>query len=185
MILAGYQVSLRQVESTDLEQLRTWRNDPDIAKFMLSQGHISKQQQLHWFEKIQADNSQQHFVIDYKGIPIGVANIRSSSHGQSLLQTKVIEPGIYIADKKYRANILAFAPTLLINDYCFESLKAEKLLAKVKAENIAALNYNIKLGYQITSHSDLIEISLIFNDYQRHSKVLKALLSRPSRRKLE
>lgn len=177
-VLAGYQVELHPVEASHLELLRAWRNDPAISQFMLSDDKISEEQQLAWFKKIQRDNAQRHFVIYYKGNPIGSANIKACGVNVSLAQAKVIEPGLYIGEEKYRHNILAFSPTLVLNDYCFDVLGVEKLIAVVKANNQAALKYNQQLGYKIVNQGDLIDISLNFKDYQQHSKQLKAFLSR-------
>lgn len=179
--LQGYQISLDSVQADELEMIRQWRNDPDVARYMLSQEHISAEQQQAWFNKISRDASQQHFVIRYKQQSIGVANIRAYYQGEDLHNARAVEPGLYIAEPKYRANLLAFAPTLLLNDYCFEVLKVEFLAAVVKADNHAALNYNAKLGYQIEKQADLVEIRLTKADYQQHSQSLKALLSRPAR----
>ncbi len=181
MKLEGYNVTLRQIESQDLERIRSWRNDPQVSQHMLSQEYITQEQQQAWFKKVSGDQGQQHFVIFYKGEAIGCANVQSRGLGTILTNAKTIEPGLYIADERYRGNIVAFAPTLLLNDYCFDTLNANKLLAVVKKTNQAALNYNLKLGYKIESSSDLIEISLNKADYQSHSQALKALLSRPNK----
>ena len=175
--LTGYQVTLRPVELSDLDMLRQWRNSPQVSQYMLSQSIITQEQQLAWFKKIERDDSQQHFMIGYKDSLIGSLNIKSKLVGESLAQASVIEPGLYIADDRYRSNIIAFSPTLLINDYCFEQLNCDKLVAVVKPDNHAALNYNTKLGYKVVKHGELIEIELNFDDYQDHSKSLKALLS--------
>lgn len=182
MELSGYQVILKEVCEDDIECIRQWRNDPGVSRYMLSQDIISAEQQRTWFNKIQRDDSQQHFVIHYKNQAIGVANIRACYSGESLKTARAIEPGLYIAREKYRNNILAFAPTLVLNDYCFEYLACKQLKAVVKGDNLAALNYNQKLGYQIEKHSEspveLIEIRLNKADYQQHTVQLKALLSR-------
>lgn len=177
MILSGYKVTLREVEASDLELLRQWRNDPKISQFMLSQQHISQEQQQAWYKKVQRDPKQQHFMIEYKGQAIGSANIQLRS-GESLQGANIIEPGLYIYDDKYRGNILAFAPTLLLNDYCFEQLQVQYLKAVVKADNTAALNYNKKLGYRILKQGDVIEIGLNYEDYQHTSAALKGFFSR-------
>jgi len=177
MILSGYKVELREVQQQDLELLRLWRNDPKISQFMLSREFISTEQQQAWFNKIQSDPKQQHFIIAYKGQEIGSANIQLYS-GESLQNAAIIEPGLYIYDDKYRGNVLAFAPTLLLNDYCFEQLGVKYLKAVVKSDNLAALNYNQKLGYRILKHGELIEISLNYDDYQQASTPLKRLFSR-------
>tara|TARA_R110000868_G_scaffold250297_1_gene506804 strand:+ start:1432 stop:2004 length:573 start_codon:yes stop_codon:yes gene_type:complete len=179
--LSGYQIQLKPMQQADIEQVRLWRNDPEVARHMLSQDKISTEQQQAWFKKISGDKRQQHFIIYYKDQAIGAANIRAYYQGESLENARAIEPGLYIADEKYRGNILAYSPTLLLNDYCFEVLGVQKLVAVVKASNTAALNYNLKLGYKVESSGDLLEISLNQTDYQHHSKILKALLNRPAR----
>ncbi|WP_416305809.1 GNAT family N-acetyltransferase [Neptunicella sp. SCSIO 80796] len=176
--LAGYNVQLKSVEFEDLELLRGWRNDPQVSQFMLSQELISKEQQTAWFNKIQRDPAQQHWLIYYKQQPIGSANIKAIYQGQTLRNATTIEPGLYIGDKRYRGNLLAFAPTLLINDYCFEQLKVKQLHAVVKQSNQAALNYNLKLGYKIQKQAELVEITLTERDYQQASQTLKRFLSR-------
>ena len=177
-ILKGYQVCLRSVTKADLEQLRQWRNDPWVKQFMLTQQNISAEQQLAWFHKIKADMTQHHFVIEYKQQPIGSANIRSRGINVPLTEARIIEPGLYIGEPKYRQNILAFAPTLLLNDYCFQELNAEKLVAVVKPDNQAALHYNEKLGYKVDRQDELIHISLTESSYQASTTAIKALLSR-------
>ncbi|MCC2615109.1 GNAT family N-acetyltransferase [Aestuariibacter halophilus] len=182
MILQGYQVTLTPVGEDDLDLLRQWRNDPDIARQMLSQEPISEEQQQAWFKKISRDPAQQHFVIRFRDEPIGSANIKACGPGKTLKTATTIEPGLYIGDPRYRQNILAFAPTLVLNDYCFEQLGVQQLRAVVKATNTAALNYNQKLGYRTLNSGDLVEITLNFEDYQQHTRAMKALLSRSATR---
>ncbi|MCV2885458.1 GNAT family N-acetyltransferase [Aestuariibacter sp. AA17] len=177
-MLTGYQVTLRDVVENDLDQLREWRNLPEVRQFMLSDSTIDDEQQRAWFKKVQRDKTQRHFVIEYKGQAIGSANIKSRGNNIPIEQANVIEPGLYIGEAKYRQNILAFAPTLLLNDYCFNKLGVTKLVAVVKPDNQAALNYNAKLGYKVVNQGELIDISLNFEDYQLHTQQLKAFLSR-------
>lgn len=182
MKLEGYQITMRPVAEGDLDMLRCWRNDPQISQQMISQDEITAEQQLAWFKRIENDASQKHFIIHYKGTPIGSANIKTRGIGHTLETAKAIEPGLYIADEKYRNNILAFAPTLLINDYCFYTLGVSTLKAVVKASNHAAINYNRKLGYQVEKEGDLVEISLNEEDYLSCTRQLKGLLSRNNNR---
>ena len=179
MELVGYQVKLASITEDDLPMLRRWRNDPKISQHMLSQQFITETQQQSWYKKVVKDPSQQHFVIYYKNKPIGAANIKASK-GNPLNQCEYIEPGLYIYDDNYRANLLAFAPTLLLNDFSFYDLGAAKLKAVVLAENSAALNYNKKLGYEIVNEGPLVEIELEPLRYEVASKPLKSLLSRTS-----
>lgn len=182
MVLEGYQVRLSKVEEQDLERLRNWRNDPSVNQFMISQDDISTAQQKAWFSKIQRDESQQHFVIHYRETPIGYANLKARGLGCKLNEAQVVEPGLYIAIEKYRNNILAFSPTLLLNDYCFNTLGATKLTAVVHRSNDAALSYNKKLGYKVVKDGEFVEIALTQSDYLTETEQLRSLLSRQPKR---
>ena len=177
-VLSGYQVVMRPIALDDLELLRTWRNGQNVSQFMLSHSHISVEQQKAWFKKILRDTSQLHFVICYKDRIIGSANIKCKNSKSDIKHSSILEPGLYIGDEKYRNNIIAFSPTLLLNDYCFDFLQCTKLVALVKADNKAALNYNAKLGYKVIKENELVEIELEKSAYDTQSKMLKALLSR-------
>lgn len=183
MTLSGYQVTLRDIALEDLEMIRQWRNDPATSQHMLSQETISPEQQQAWFEHIQQDPCQRHWLILYRHKPIGVAYIKTVEDGENLEQPTRVEPALYIADLDYRGNILAFAPTLVVNDYCFEQLGAKELQATVKVSNEAALRYNEKLGYrEIERQGDLVLIALSPKDYEASAAPIKAFLSRTGRR---
>ncbi|MDM7860148.1 GNAT family N-acetyltransferase [Alteromonas sp. ASW11-36] len=180
--LHGYQISLRPVVRGDIEQLRIWRNSEHVKQFMLSDNDITKEQQLAWFEHIQRAHNQWHFVIEYRHQAIGSCNIKTRGKAADISTAKHFELGLYIGEQRYLGNIIAFAPTLLMADYCFSELQAKQLYAVVKPENAAALRYNEKLGYAVVHRGDIIEMWLRQSDYEVHSKPLKSLLNRPTRR---
>ncbi len=182
-IIQGFQVRLRPVEENDLERLRNWRNSASVRQQMLSTDFISDEQQLAWFKKIKRDVSQQHWVVEYKGQPIGATNVKARFHGDTVQSATVLEPGLYIGHPGYQGNIVAFAPTLALYDFCFSRYSVETFFAVVKAENTAALKYNAQLGYQVDKQHELIDLTLQKDTFERHTKVLRRLLSRSSGRK--
>lgn len=183
LTLSNYSVTLRTVAQADIEQLRVWRNSQHVRRFMLSDELITPEQQQAWFEHIQRAQNQHHFVIEYKGKPIGSCNIKTRGHEPRLQSAQHFECGLYIGEAKYNGNIIAFAPTLVMNDYCFDKLKAKRLHAVVKSDNTAALRYNEKLGYQVVVNGDLIEIELDRANYERSSATLKQFLNRQKTKK--
>ena len=91
---------------------------------------------------------------------------------------------MYIGETRYKNNILAFAPTLAMYDFCFSEFETQEFKAVVKATNTAAMHYNQKLGYKVVStdtEKSVIAMSLTYDDYQRSTTTLKQLLSRPTR----
>lgn len=149
--LSGYGVELRSVAQSDIETLREWRNREDIRSMMKSTTYITEDQQQAWFESLEDATHVRHFVISYKGEDIGSSTLTGlsfvSGFTDDLENAEEIEPGLYIGHENYRNNILAFAPSLVICDYCFDELQVKKLRATVNASNKQALSYNQKLGY--------------------------------------
>ena len=180
--LEGYQVVLRPIELGDVEQVRQWRNSQWVKQFMLTDDDISPEQQRAWFEHISRATNQIHFLIEYKQQAIGSCNIKARGQVVDIEQAKHLELGLYIGEQRFMGNIIAFAPTLLMNDYCFEQLNATQLHAVVKDENQAAMRYNEKLGYRIVNAGQLNELVLTREQYQLQAKPLKAFLNRPRRK---
>jgi RimJ/RimL family protein N-acetyltransferase len=177
-LLQGYAIKLVAVDSSNQHLLYAWRNQPEIRQQMVNQAAITQSQHQQWFDALEAKNNQQHYVIYYRDIAIGAINIRSNDN-KPLKQTNNAEVGLYIALEKYRGNIIAFAPTLVINDYAFTQLKITSLVSKVRADNKAALKYNQQLGYELSLEKQgFVEIKLNAIDYEKHSKSLKNFLSR-------
>lgn len=201
--LAGYGVELSSVVQSDIETLRQWRNRDDIRSMMKSTQFISKEQQQAWFDSLEDASHLRHFVVRYKGEPIGSATLVGlsfvSGFTDDLENANEIEPGLYIGHDNYRNNILAFAPSLVICDYCFNELQVNRLVATVNSHNKQALSYNQKLGYQEesrffadtderlaeqTGDSDLsvrqewVSLSLTRKDYLASTKQVRQLLSR-------
>lgn len=181
--LDGYQISLKSLQENDLETLRIWRNSPEISRFMVTQEKISSKQQQVWFERQKKLTTQKHFSVFYKNQLIGSANVKTvqSQDDCDLTTAEVLETGLYIGAEKYRANLLAFAPSLLLNDFCFNQLGTKILVAHVHPDNSSAIQYNLKLGYQIENQGRWIEMKLLPDAYDSATKVIKGLLNRPKR----
>lgn len=182
VVVEGYQVTLRPVEAQDLEQLRAWRNQLSIRQQMLSDQTITHEQQQAWFAKMIADPRQLHWIIEYRGRPIGSTNVKATQVRQQIATATTLEPGLYIGDAAYQGNMIAFAPTLAMYDYCFDYLAVTQFSAIVKRTNHAAINYNVKLGYQIVESGDLVSLQLQRDAYVTQTKQIKQLLSRPKRK---
>ena len=198
--LSGYGVELRAVVQDDIETLRQWRNRDDIRSMMKSTSYISKEQQQAWFNSLEDGTNIRHFLITYKGEGVGSATLKGlkfvSGFTDDLENAKEIEPGLYIGHENYRNNILAFAPSLVMCDYCFDELQVERLIATVNVNNAQALSYNEKLGYkenfrfftdasepdvdssEKSNKQEWVSLSLLRKDYIEATKQVRNFLSR-------
>ncbi len=75
-MIKGMTVVLRSVEESDLDMLREWINDQDIARrvggFTFP---VSRAEQHDWFLKTQADTRSRRFMIDVNGETIGTTGL--------------------------------------------------------------------------------------------------------------
>ena len=185
-IVTGYQVTLLPIALEHQSLLRQWRNSPEIKQCMFSDETISDAQQLTWFERVKECENQWHWIVSYRGTFIGSTNIKATEEGASVNESPELEAGLYIGEGRYKNNILAFAPTLAMYDYCFEQFQTQNFKARVKATNSAAIHYNQKLGYKTIrteEQGSVLEMLLTFNDYQNSTKMLKQFLSRSVKNK--
>jgi len=76
MLLEGFGVKLTSIVKADIEQIRQWRNHPDISQYMFDT--ISKEQQNRWFESLSRRDDLCYLLISYKDTKMGVINAHSA-----------------------------------------------------------------------------------------------------------
>lgn len=145
--IAAFNVVLKPLQMQDLEQLRLWRNSPEISSQMLDQTAISAEQQQSWFERVRSDQRQMQFVIYYKNQAVGACNLKSTTDS-AVAECGSLYTGFYLGEPKYRGTLLAFFAALTLNQYCFDQRAVKSLKALVKQTNKTALRFNEQLGYQ-------------------------------------
>lgn len=180
--ISGYGVFLSPLTQQDLDLVLSWRNSENVRCNMDSSHCISKEEHYAWFDSIKHSAYQKHWMVYFKDTPIGVTNIRSCIGDKTIDSAANLEPGLYIGEQKYQNNIIAFAPTLAMYDFCFEYLATVQFQARVKKSNNAALNYNKKLGYEFSRRGDLCELLLNRKRYEDSTVLIKQFLSRESRK---
>lgn len=176
--LSAYQVELLPMTQAHQALLRSWRNQDEIRRQMLSATLITEEQQQAWFKKTHLDPKQLHWVIKFRDQLIGATNVKSLEAGKTAEQANLLEPGLYIGERRYQGNIVAFAPTLAMYDFCFDQLGAQRFRAVVKRSNHNAMSYNQKLGYAIVEDNDLCVLELDLESYRLATAPIKQFLSR-------
>lgn len=156
-----YGMTLKKLESNDIEMVRQWRNDPKIASQMLDQTYITSEMQKQWFEKIQSSPHHYCFVACFKGDAIGFCSVTRRKEQNDA------EVGLYIYDDRYRGNIVPFCLAFALLDFCFESLNCAGLFARVLNTNTQAIRFNAACGYKVDHaiNTDLTRYTLNDADY--------------------
>ena len=167
--LRGYGIEFRPVKPFDLPSLRRWRNSPEINKQMTNSNYISPHQQRIWYENIRDRIDQAHWVVWYKEIRAGYANIKGEGPIDS--QEKLEEVGFYVGDSTVRHGLLAYAIEMLLLDIAFEHLSAPQIQGEIVKTNYSARKIAQQLGYcEISENENFVGVILDPSDYKTAKK---------------
>lgn len=142
MIIRKYGVELHRLTHEDIEFIRKMRNRHEIRSKMFDQKIISKDQQEAWFESI--DNMfNYYFIIHYEGKKIGLIHGKNSD-----FEKREDEGGIFIWDSSLLGTGIPAKASICFIECSFQILKRERIVAKVRKDNLSAYHYNLGLGYE-------------------------------------
>jgi UDP-4-amino-4,6-dideoxy-N-acetyl-beta-L-altrosamine N-acetyltransferase len=140
-MIAGKKVILDSVNTSDLEQMRQWRNEPELRSYFREHRIISDEMQEIWYTNTVNDAAQVNFAIRVDGTLIGHCG---------LFYIKWIarhaEFGIYIGNRQYRENGYGSDALRTLIKYGFEQLNLNKIWCEVYNNN-AALDIYKHLGF--------------------------------------
>jgi len=172
--ICKYGVTLREVQSSDLETLRAWRNDPEISRYMLTQDHITRDQQQEWY-RVTQQRGDINFVIHYNGRDIGFLGLKKVAE-----DGREYNPGVYFAEAGAQNSHLPFLAAFCLWEYIFATIPDVIIRTKVLASNSRAVRFNRALGYREvaapTDDDGAIEMELLAGDFYAASARLKKIL---------
>lgn len=142
--LERHGVVLRQIGPDDIQQVRVWRNSPDVARYMAYREEITPEMQRKWFEGVQV-RGDLVFIICEAGQDIGVIDIKYID-----LQAGEAEGGIFMAGGAHCNSTTPFRASLCTTDFAFEVLRLDRLRAHILDDNPRAIRFNKMLGYEAT-----------------------------------
>ena len=130
--------------SSDLqEQVRLWRNNEDVNKYMYTNHQISKEEHQGWIEKLKKEDSTKAWIIKYENKPVGLAQLSKIDY-----ENKTTEWGFYIADESIRGKGIGSAALYKLMEYVFDEMNFDKMHTKVLENNPTALKLYEKFGFK-------------------------------------
>lgn len=149
MIVKQYGLTYKRVALEDIETLRYWRNQSFIRETMQFKNYITPSLQLKWFNNIN-NAFNYYFIIIHENKKIGLINCKDAEP-----DTKLAEGGIFIWDKNYWGTSIPAFASLTMLQAVFEIFKSgEASIATVACNNKVALDFNLKLGYEIKNKTE-------------------------------
>ena len=136
-------VELRKIEKEDLEQLRQWRMQENVTKYMLTDPVITSEDQIKWFEKISNDDTRIDYVILVDNKVVGYYGITNIDKERGSC-----EVGFYIGDEKYRGVGVFSKAHRLIEDIVSQDLKLSQIVIIALKDNPSCEAY-ANMGFVI------------------------------------
>lgn len=149
LTIKQYGVTLHRIAETDLELVRYWRNQSDIANFMEYKNFISPIAQKKWFQSIN-NKLNYYFIIEFEQKKVGLINVKNYDRLAGFG-----EGGIFIWDKNYLGSFAAVYSSLcLLNFMLLKVNVCSKSRVRILKDNDRAINYNKLLGYKLLPNQD-------------------------------
>lgn len=139
--------SLRSMEKRDLAQVLAWRNHPRVRGYMLQQNEISEQEHCNWFNTAQQDKDRYLLILERGTESLGFLNLR-------LNECREIDWGFYLKPSAQGGIGKVFGA--LAVDYCFNTLTAKVIYAKVLSSNLRSQRFHERLGFSVFKKDEII-----------------------------
>ena len=134
-MIKGNKVFLTAIEESSLEQLREWRNRPELRMYFREYKEISSAMQKRWFENRVLNNVDQ---VDFEIHEIESNQlIGHCSLNYINWRSQHAEFGIYIGSDKFRGGGYGKEALQLLIDYGFKTLNLNKIWCEVYSNNEA------------------------------------------------
>ncbi|WP_238545216.1 UDP-4-amino-4,6-dideoxy-N-acetyl-beta-L-altrosamine N-acetyltransferase [Pseudomonas corrugata] len=132
--------SIRMMTSDDLDTVLTWRNHPDVRRFMYSQHEILIEEHRAWFRRASDDPKKHLLIFEMDGLAQGFANITE------LAVLGVADWGFYIAPEAQKGAGKLLGQAAL--DYAFQRLHLHKICGQALAFNERSVRFHYNLGFK-------------------------------------
>ena len=123
----------------DLEQVLSWRNHPEVRRFMYTSHVITPDEHANWFERTRNQEGVWLLIYELEGIPRGFVNLSGTRSPQ------VADWGFYLAPDSESGTGRALGLAAL--DYAFHDLGLHKVCGQALGFNKRSIRFHEKLGF--------------------------------------
>jgi UDP-4-amino-4,6-dideoxy-N-acetyl-beta-L-altrosamine N-acetyltransferase len=128
------------LQENELAQIRSWRNHPNINRFMFSQDAISAEQHVNWFNACQSNPAKTLLAFYQNNTLSGFIQFTDKQSPAS-----IFEWGFYASPEAPKGT--GSRMLLQALHYAFGTLRANKVVGEVLDFNQASLALHKKLGF--------------------------------------
>ena len=133
-------VKIRSMVEEDLALVLSWRNHPEVRRFMLTQHEISLTEHTQWFMLAVQDNTRRLLIVQEQGSPIGYVQFSNVQPGG------VGYWGFYSRPNAPKGTGIKLGASAL--NHAFSQLKLFKVLGQAIDTNQASIRLHERLGFK-------------------------------------
>lgn len=141
----NYDVYLRPLRAEDAKTSWRWRNDPRIWEKTVSRPncHVTEEMERAWLRKVLADKTSRRYAIVQKEGDRYIGNIYLTDirNGQA-------DEGLFIGEPDLWGKGIGTHARALLMQIAKEDLGLKTVKSRIRAENVASLRSNLKLGFR-------------------------------------
>lgn len=142
-VAGSVDVRLRPLAAADSDRVRTWRNLPDIRRWMYTDHVISPEEHARWFPAALADPSRTYWIVELDGAPVGLANLADINPSQRRATW-----AYYLAEPSVRGRGVGAFVEYFVIEHVFGDLGLDKLWCEVLVENEAVWKMHEAFGFR-------------------------------------
>jgi UDP-4-amino-4,6-dideoxy-N-acetyl-beta-L-altrosamine N-acetyltransferase len=177
-------VSLRELTREDSSILLSWRNLPEIRKYMYTDHTISQEEHDHWFEGIWGDETRKYWVIVLDGEDVGLVNLYDINK-----KNRRCSWAFYLASPNVRGKGVGKYVEYTVLRYVFEELGFNKLCCEVLTSNMPVVEMHESYGFvresyyrehilRGTEFNDVIGLGFLKRDWEIRKAGIKERLQK-------
>lgn len=130
---------VRLMTKDNLHQVLTWRNHPDVRRYMYTQHEITMEEHQRWFERASQDQSKHLLIFEVDATPLGFIQL------SQLDGSNIAGWGFYVAPDAPKGSGRRLGRVAL--DYAFGHLHLHKICGEALASNERSIRFHRALGF--------------------------------------
>ena len=131
---------VRRMSEEDLVLVLSWRNHPEVRRYMYTQHEISLEEHTRWFARASHDPERHLLVFEIDKTPRGFINIHQIANGG------IAHWGFYAAPDAPKGSGRPLGQAAL--RYAFEAVGLHKLCGQALVFNERSIRFHLDLGFQ-------------------------------------
>jgi UDP-4-amino-4,6-dideoxy-N-acetyl-beta-L-altrosamine N-acetyltransferase len=135
-------VALRPMAAGDRDQVLAWRNSPEVAGYMYTEGTISAEAHARWFAATLASPDRRYWIIEADGTGVGVAALTWIEP-----ENRRCEWAYYLGDPATRGRGIGTAVEYIVIEEVFGPMGLNKIACEVLVENEAVWRLHESFGF--------------------------------------